>query len=58
MTTIGADATTISSVNLRQGNTNNAPTLTIDNILVAIPEPSSAMLLGAMGILGVLRRRR
>jgi len=58
MTTIGTDATTISSVHLRQGGSTVAATLIIDNIFVAIPEPSSAMLLGAMGILGVLRRRR
>jgi len=50
------------SVTLRytlSGATTSAGNNRIDNLQInAIPEPSSAMLLGAMGILGVLRRRR
>lgn len=58
MTTVGTDAVTFSSVNLRQGGSGSAPTVTIDNISVSsIPEPASA-LLGSLGILGLLRRRR
>lgn len=59
-TTIGTDATSISSVSLRQGSTNNAPTVTVDNIIVSItpiPEPTVA-LLGGLGLLTLLRRRR
>ena len=48
---------TVTSFALRQNA--GIGTLTMDNLSVDyIPEPSSAMLLGAMGILGVLRRRR
>jgi hypothetical protein len=64
-TTIGADAASISSVNLRQGTATNAPTLVIDNIsissITAIPEPSSIALVGLMGVacgFAVIRRRR
>lgn len=57
-TTIGTDAVTISSVSLRQGTAANAPGLVIDNLSVAIvPEPSTA-LLGGLGLLALLRRRR
>lgn len=56
-TTIGTDASTISAVGLRQGNSSNAAGVTIDSITVAIPEPTTA-LLGALGVLGLLRRRR
>ncbi|TAG11264.1 MAG: PEP-CTERM sorting domain-containing protein [Verrucomicrobia bacterium] len=53
-----AEPTSIGTVNLRQGTAATAPTLRIDNLLVtAIPEPSTA-LLGAVGLLGLLRRRR
>ena len=56
-TTIGIDATTIGSVNLRQGSAANAPSLTIDNIVVsAVPEPATLAALGLGGLL--LRRRR
>jgi MYXO-CTERM domain-containing protein len=61
LTTLGNDPTiTFSSVNLRQGAAGNAPTVVIDSLSVAteaIPEPSAA-LLGALGALGLLRRRR
>lgn len=57
-TTIGTDASTISSVSLRQGTASSAPGVTIDNISVAVPEPSGAAILGSIGILGLLRRRR
>lgn len=56
-TTIGTDATVINSVSLRQGTAASAPGVTIDSITVLVPEPSST-LLGALGILGLLRRRR
>jgi trimeric autotransporter adhesin len=56
-TTIGVDAVSISSVNLRQGTAANAPVLTIDNIVVSVPEPSTA-LLGLLAGLGLMRRRR
>lgn len=56
-TTIGADATTISSVSLRQGSATNAPGVTVDSISVFVPEPGVAML-GGLGVLGLLRRRR
>jgi hypothetical protein len=56
-TTTGTDATTISSVSLRQGTASNAPGVTIDSITVAIPEPATT-LLGALGIFGLIRRRR
>jgi len=52
-----ATAITVESFALRQAS--GIGTLTMDNLgVVYIPEPSSAMLLGAMGILGILRRRR
>ena len=57
-TTIGTDATTISSVSLRQGGNTAAPGVTIDNISVAVPEPSGAAIIGSIGVLGLLRRRR
>jgi len=56
-TTIGTDAVTIGSVNLRQGAAANAAVVTIDNIVVSVPEPTSA-LLGALGFLAIFRRRR
>lgn len=54
-TTTGTDATIIGAVGLRQGTT--TPTVTVDNLVVSIPEPSTA-LLGSLGLLGLLRRRR
>ena len=56
-TTTGTDATTIGSVNLRQGNASNSAGVTIDSTTFSIPEPSTA-LLGALGVLAILRRRR
>lgn len=52
--TVGTDATTISSVNIRQGST--GPVGTIDNLNV-VPTPGSAALL-SVGILAAGRRRR
>ncbi len=50
--------TQITAVNLRQGSTGTAPTITVDNLEVnAIPEPSSALLAGLGGLV-LLRRRR
>ncbi len=55
--------TQVSAVNFRQGTASNAPTLTMDNLVVAttfaeiVPEPSSAILVLA-GALGFARRRR
>ena len=51
------DASTISLVGLRQGTDLTSPVVTIDNIVVSVPEPS-AMILGSLGMLGLLRRRR
>ncbi len=52
-----ATAITVTSFGLRQST--GMGTLTLDNLSVDyIPEPSSAMLLGAMGMLGIIRRRR
>lgn len=56
-TLTGTDAASISSIRLRQGSATAAPTVTIDNLSVAIPEPSVA-LIGGLGLLGLLRRRR
>ena len=57
-TTLGADATILRSFNLRQGNGSNAAGLTIDDVAVfVVPEPATA-LLSAVGLLGLLRRRR
>ncbi len=56
-TTIGNDATIIGSVNLRQGGSTASAGVTIDSITFSIPEPSTA-LLGALGVLAILRRRR
>jgi hypothetical protein len=56
-TTVGTDATTISSVSLRQGSASNAAGVIVDSISVFVPEPGVAML-GGLGVLGLLRRRR
>ena len=59
LTIQGADpAVALNTVNLRQGSASNAATLTVDDLSVyTIPEPAS-VLLGAFGLLGLLRRRR
>lgn len=56
-TTIGTDATSISSLNLRQGGSSSAPTVTITSASVSVPEASSA-LLGLLAGLGLMTRRR
>jgi hypothetical protein len=59
-TTLGIDATTFGSVNLRQGTASAAPTVTVDNIVVSttpIPEPSSTILL-SLAIVGLAGCRR
>jgi hypothetical protein len=58
--TLGTDAATFASVNLRQGGSTTGPGVTIDNISVtttAIPEPATALLLG-IGFAGMVIRRR
>ena len=54
-TTSGTDATNIAGLYLRQGT--GGPVVTVDNLVVLIPEPSTA-LLGSLGFLALLRRRR
>lgn len=56
-TTIGADAASISSLNLRQGSAANAPTVTITSAVVSVPEASTAAL-GMLAGLGLITRRR
>jgi hypothetical protein len=58
-TLIGTDATSISAINLRQGTAGNAPTVSIDSLLVSVPVPetSTAALL-LVGCAGLARRRR
>lgn len=58
-TTIGIDAASISSVNLRQGTASSAPTLVIDNlaVLVSVPEPTTLAAIAGASILGLRRRR-
>lgn len=57
-TTIGTDAATISSVNLRQGSATNAPEVYIDNLTVAyLPSPGASALLGLAGLMASRRRR-
>lgn len=56
--TTGADAASISAVNLRQGAAANAPTAVVDNISVSIiPTPATASLLAVGGLLAARRRR-
>ena len=57
--TSGVDSVSFSSVNLRQGGGASAPNVTVDNIVVSsVPEPNAAALLGSIGVLGLVRRRR
>ena len=61
----GTASLTISKVGLRQSDSSQNETITVDNLVVAtifdevigVPEPTS-LLLGALGLLGLLRRRR
>lgn len=53
-----AEPAQITAVNIRQGSATTAPTLTVDNLQVnAVPEPTIAIL-GGLGLLTLLRRRR
>jgi hypothetical protein len=66
----GAEQTTISAINFRQGTAANAPTLTADNLVVGttfadaavfpVPEPSTVVLgvLGGMAGLVIWKRRK
>ncbi|MEK7952227.1 PEP-CTERM sorting domain-containing protein [Luteolibacter soli] len=57
-TTIGTDATSLASVHFRQGAAGSAAGLTVDSVSVyVVPEPATA-LLGGIGLLALLRRRR
>jgi hypothetical protein len=68
LTTTTPDTNSIAAVNLRQGTAANAPSLTVDNLVVAtafsdvvaVPEPSTLVLaaLGGLACLGALRRKR
>lgn len=68
--TATTEATGLGAVALRQGTTANAPTLVVDNIIVAttfheaaglaapVPEPSSAAALAGLVVLGAVATRR
>ena len=68
LTTATPDTNAIAAVNFRQGSAGSAPTLTVDNLVVAtafsdvvaVPEPSTVVLagLGGLACLGALRRKR
>jgi hypothetical protein len=68
LTTTTPDTNSIAAVNFRQGSAGSAPTLTVDNLVVAtsfsdvvtVPEPSTLALagLGGLACLGALRRKR
>jgi hypothetical protein len=61
----GAEATTVAAINLRQGTGSSAPSVILDNLVVAtlfseaapVPEPST-LLLGGLGLAGLLVVRR
>ncbi len=57
-TTVGIDATVMSSVSLRQGTTANAPTVSVDALAVyTIPTPGTVALMGLAGLVAGRRRR-
>ena len=57
-TTVGIDATVMSSVSLRQGTSTSAPTGSVDSLAVyTIPTPGSVALLGLAGLVAGRRRR-
>lgn len=62
-----AEPTSFGFASIRQGGASNAPTLTLDNMIVAtqfsdvvtaVPEPSSLAVLGLIGVAGAVVRRR
>lgn len=59
--TTGAAGQTLNAFALRQSDSSNNETVTVDNLVIdgqaVVPEPSSA-LLGGVALLGLLRRRR
>jgi hypothetical protein len=65
-TSVSAEPAGIAAVNLRQGSAANAPTLTVDDLIVAttfaeavaVPEPTAASLLALAGGAWLLRRSR
>jgi trimeric autotransporter adhesin len=64
--TSGTESTTVAAINLRQGSAANAPSLTVDNLTVGtdfaevapVPEPSTAALIGGLGLLGLYLAKR
>lgn len=57
-TTVGTDATLMSSVSLRQGSATNAPTVSVDALSVyIIPTPGTVALMGLAGLVAGRRRR-
>jgi hypothetical protein len=66
LTTATPDTNSIAAVNFRQGSAGSAATLTVDNLVVAtafsdvvaVPEPSTVVLAGLGGLVGLVALRR
>lgn len=64
-TTVSAETNQVAAINLRQGSSSSAPTLSLDNLIVgstfadvaAVPEPTSLGFLG-IGLVGFFASRR